>query len=262
MIETLRRLCQADTRIEAAMLYGSFVYDEADEFSDIDVILYFADHALKDIDQRAWAAQIRPIELFYVNEFGNRVAIFDNLIRAEFHFDPVSHMSNLDTMRGVVWFPSPEKVILLDRDGRLLPHLQQLNEKLERDTAATRELLGSEFLNWFLFGTNVLARGEYARAVEILHLVQDQLLRMARLDEHQTHHWMTPTRALEHEISAEVYARYVKTTPKLDKRVLWDAYLVAWQWGKSWIQAQGSHHNSLIDKLEKRLIQHAHLTED
>jgi lincosamide nucleotidyltransferase len=261
MIETLRRLCREDSRLEAAMLYGSFAYGEADEFSDIDVILYFSDDMLKDVDQRAWVAQIRPVEVFYVNEFGNRVAIFDNLVRAEFHFDPVSHMSNLDALRGVIWFPTDD-VILLDRHGKLAPHLQLLNEKPAHDTDATREHLSNEFFNWFLFGVNVLARGEYARAVEILHIVQDQLLRMARLDEHQTRHWMTPTRALEHEISTEVYTRYAQTHPTLDKRALWSAYRTAWQWGKSWIQKYGTNHDNLITKLEKHLTEHTPSTEN
>ncbi len=250
MLAVLRNLCQQDTRIEAAMLYGSFVYGEADEFSDLDVILYFADEALKDVDQRAWVAQIRPVELFYVNGFGSRVAIFDNLVRGEFHFDRVSNMHKLGDLHDEVWFPSPEKVIVLDRHGSLLPYLRRLNDKLERDTTEKRQYICDDFLNWFLFGMNVLARGEHARALEILQLVHDNVLHMARLDEQQTEHWITPTRALERELSIDAYARYAQCTAGLNKSALWNTYRAAWQWGKAWIQAQ--HPGTLLDKLETR----------
>src|SRR5215208_753732 len=54
MIERTRSLCQHDTRILAALQYGSFTVGEADEFSDIEFAFFCADDALPLIDQ-AWS---------------------------------------------------------------------------------------------------------------------------------------------------------------------------------------------------------------
>lgn len=251
MIDTLRRVCHEDARVEAAMLYGSFAYGEADEFSDLDVLLYFDDEALKDLDQQAWAAQIHPIALSYINDFGIRAIIFDNLVRGEFHFDPASTIPHLERFKGVLWFPS--SAILLDRDGKLAHHLQVLAEKPQRDTPKVRATLCNEFLNRFLFSINVLKRGELMRAVELLVGLNDLLLQMIRLDEKQTDHWITPTRAAETELSAAAYDRLIQCTAPCDKSALWEAYHAAWQLGKTWIDAQNQTYNALITKIDQRL---------
>jgi lincosamide nucleotidyltransferase len=85
MIERVRRVCQEDQRLTAAMMYGSFVQGEGDGLSDIAFILFFEDDALEDLDQEE---RILPDELYFVNEYGNGTVIFDNLVRGEFHFDP------------------------------------------------------------------------------------------------------------------------------------------------------------------------------
>ena len=46
MIERLRALCQEDERLEAAMLYGSFARQEADQFSDIDAMLVITSYSI------------------------------------------------------------------------------------------------------------------------------------------------------------------------------------------------------------------------
>ena len=126
MIERLRQICQQDERLIAAMLYGSFTRQEADKFSDIDIVLFFADESLAEINQPAWVSQIAPVELYYHNEFGNGVAIFTNLIRAEFHFDSASDMHKIESWQGNAWFPSLGDVVLVDRTGQLARHLQVL----------------------------------------------------------------------------------------------------------------------------------------
>jgi len=251
MIETLQRVCHEDARVEAAMLYGSFAYGEADEFSDLDVLLYFDDEALKALDQQAWAAQIHPIALSYINDFGIRAIIFDNLVRGEFHFDPASDIPKIERYRGIVWFPS--SAILLDRHGKLAHHLQVLIEKPQRDTPEVRATLCSDFLNRFLFSINVLKRSEVMRAVELLVGLNDLLLQMIRLDEKQTDHWITPTRAAETELSAAAYARLIQCTAPGNKSALWEAYRAAWQLGKTWIDTQNQMYNALITKFEQRL---------
>ncbi len=209
MIERLRQLCQADQRLVAAMLYGSFALDEADRYSDIDCLLYFQEASLPDIDQQAWLNQIAPLELYYHNEFGNGVAIFANLVRSEFHFDPVSKMQDLASLQGKITFPSLEAALLVDKSGQLAQHIQPLiGRPPDHNTPQEVQFLSDSFFNWMLFGLNVLARGEQARAWEILRLLQDYLLKMARLKEEITAHWISPTKAAELELSPQSYRRF------------------------------------------------------
>lgn len=250
-----------DERVVAAMLYGSFPQQEADEYSDIDCVLFFEDARLPEVDEEAWVAQIGPVDLFYVNEFGNRVAIFANLVRAEFHFDPASKMPVVETWRGMGSFPTVEAALLVDRSGRLAGHLQQLvDPPPERDTPDDVLFVCHSFLNWMLFGMNVLARGERARALELLTTVHDTLLRMARLEEGSTRHWISPTKALESELSPEAYAQFAACTATVEEASLKSAYAAAWRWGRRLMPAITAGHNvdlpqALIEKLEQRLAQ-------
>ena len=72
IIEKLRKVCQQDERLAAAMLYGSFTKGEGDEFSDVDVCLFFEDDALKKINPHQWVSQIAPVELYYINQYGSK----------------------------------------------------------------------------------------------------------------------------------------------------------------------------------------------
>lgn len=259
MVERLRRVCREDPRLVAAMLYGSIPMGEWDAFSDIDCILYFQDESLPVVDQRAWVAQIAPIELYYINEFGVGVAIFENLIRGEFHFDLASEMAKLEALRGTVWFPSVDAALLLDRTGELAQHLQGLvGAPPERNTPDTIRYLSHSFLNWTLFGGTVLARGERARALEILRLVHDNLLLMVRLKEGSTGHWIRPTGRLESEISVDAYTRFAACTATLENGSLEAAYASSWEWGKKLAGALAQEHsillpNGLIEKMDRRL---------
>lgn len=240
MIDRLRQICQADDRLVAAMLYGSFTREDADRFSDIDCMLYFDDSALPEIDQAAWVGQIAPVEMYYHNEYGIGVAIFANLVRAEFHFDPASEMAQLETLRGSVSFPSLEATLLLDRNGELAQHLRPLvGPPASHDTPEDAAFLVNSFMNWSLFGTHVRRRGELARALEILHLVHDYLLRMVRLLEGAGQHWITPTKALEAEISPAAYRRYQSCTAPLDGQALEQAYRSTWEWGSELMASLG-----------------------
>src|SRR5215212_4548308 len=82
MIEKTRELCYKDERLVAALMYGSFALGEGDRFSDIEFYLFFEDEATEGLEEQAWVAQIAPLALYYVNEFGNGSAIFENLVRA------------------------------------------------------------------------------------------------------------------------------------------------------------------------------------
>lgn len=257
MIQRLRQICQADSRLSAAMLYGSFATGEADRYSDIDCLLYFQEDSLADLDQKAWLSQIALLELYYHNEFGNGVAIFTNLVRGEFHFDPAGKTKELASLAGKISFPSLEAAILVDKSGQLAHHLRPLvGRPPERYTKKEVQFLSDSFFNWTLFGLHVLARGERARAWEILRLLQDYLLKMVRLQEEIIGHWITPTKAAERELSPQAYRRLVAASAGLDPQALWAAYRAAWSWGLELLPGllEGQDlelPHSLVEKIER-----------
>jgi lincosamide nucleotidyltransferase B/F len=118
MIEKTRELCYKDERLVAALMYGSFALGQGDRFSDIEFYLFFEDEASEGLEEEAWVAQIAPLALYYVNEFGNGTAIFENLVRGEFHFEAASNVGLVDAWE-VAWFPSLESAVLVDKSGEL-----------------------------------------------------------------------------------------------------------------------------------------------
>src|ERR687893_2171917 len=118
MIEKVRELCEHDERVMGALMYGSFALGQGDRFSDIEFYLFFQDRALDEVDEEAWVAQIAPVELYYVNEFGNGTAVFEDVVRGEFHFEAASNVGLVEEWE-VVWLPSLERAVLVDRDGEL-----------------------------------------------------------------------------------------------------------------------------------------------
>jgi lincosamide nucleotidyltransferase B/F len=119
MIERVRELCQQNERIVAAMLYGSFTRGEGDQFSDVEFVVFVSDAELSSFNQQDWVAQIAPLALYFADDLGHHTAIFGNLIRGEFHFEPASAIPKVATWQGNAWFPSQEAVILLDHTGEL-----------------------------------------------------------------------------------------------------------------------------------------------
>ena len=262
MIERVRHLCRLDERLAAAMMYGSFAQGEGDEFSDIEFILFFYDEVLGEVDQEEWVARIAPVELYFVNEYGNGTAIFESLIRGEFHFDRASDIEGIDeSWKETDWFPSLEAALVVDRTGELTRRLQGIvGPTPARNTPEQILFLRNCFVNWFLFGTNLLARGELARALDLLGIVQDQLLRMIRVSEGSTEHWVNPSKLLERDISEASYARYVACTANLDRGALWSAYLAVWTWGKDLMAALAEDQGvalptTLLDRIDRHFAQ-------
>jgi lincosamide nucleotidyltransferase len=262
MIERVRYLCRLDERLEAAMMYGSFAQFEGDEFSDIEFILFFYDEVLGDVNQEEWVTRIAPVELYFVNEYGNGTAIFENLIRGEFHFDRASDIQKIDeSWRETDWFPSLETALVLDRTGELTCRLRSIvGPTLAQGTPERIRFLCNCFINWFLFGSNLLARGELARALDLLGIVQDQLIRMIRISERSTEHWFNSSKLLEKDISEASYARFVACTANLNEEALWSAYLSAWYWGTELMSSLAEGHGvalpaALLDQLDQRLAQ-------
>jgi lincosamide nucleotidyltransferase B/F len=265
LIDRLRELSQADERVAAAMLYGSFALGRADAYSDIDSVLFFHRAALAGTDERAWVSQIAPLHVYYRNEFGNGVAIFTNLVRAEFHFYAVDEMgSQLAGWRGRAWFPSAEHVILVDKTGQLARHLEPLiGPPPRRDTPAELRRVADSYFNWYLFSLNLYARADdNPRALELLFLIQDDLLRMARVLEGQVNEWVTPTRRAERDLSAAAYERYRACTAPLEREALGRAYRAAWHWGSEMLRELAARHafdldEALLAKIGTRLERYA-----
>jgi lincosamide nucleotidyltransferase len=251
MIERTHRVCREDERLVAAMMYGSFAQGEGDEFSDIESILFFDDAALASLDRREWVSRISPVGLYFVNEYGNGTAIFDNLVRGEFHFDGFSEIATVvaEPMRDADWLPSLEDALVLDRTGDLTRRLQVIvGPPPERDTPGQTRFLCECFVNWFLFGSNLYARGELARSLDVLGLVRDRLVQMARVLDGSTTHWINSSKFLESEISAASYARYAACTARLDSDQLRDAYLSAWEWGRELMSSPADRYGEIFPR--------------
>lgn len=260
MIERTRRVCREDARLVAAMMYGSFAQNEGDEFSDIEFILFFEDATLADLDQAEWVSGISPVGLYFVNEYGNGTAIFENLIRGEFHFDAASGMETVvgESMRDADWLPSLEDTLILDRTGELTRRLRKIvGPPPERDTAEQVGFVCNCFVNWFVFGSNLFARGEFARSLDLLGIVRDRLVQMVRVLERSTVHWFNSSKFLEREISAPSYSRLVACTARLDRGEIRSAYLAVWGWGRELMSAISDRYDAvppeaLLERLDGR----------
>jgi len=263
MIGRTRRVCQEDERLVAAMMYGSFAQGEGDGFSDIEFILFFEDEKLDDLDQEEWVSRISPVRLYFVNEYGNGTAIFENLVRGEFHFDRASDIERVvgESMRDADWLPSLEDTLILDRTGELTPRLRKIvGPPPERDTPEQMRFVCDCFVNWFLFGANLFARGELARSHDLLGIVRDRLLQMVRLLEGSTLHWFNSSKFLEREVSETSYAHYAACTARLDRDELRLAYLSAWEWGRELMTSLGDRHGvaaptALLVRLDRRFAE-------
>lgn len=261
MIERTRRLCEDDERVTAALMYGSFARGEGDSFSDVEFVLFFADEHLPRLDKRLWAAQLAPLALFFADDSGHYTAIYDNLVRAEFHFYPASQIAIVSTWKDTDRFPTLDGPLLLDRTGELTLCLGELvGLPLERDTPEIVGSLTNNFINWMLFGVNVLARGELARALELLNIAQRALLKFVRLDEGRTAHWLTPSKSLEVDLFPQDYHRFQGCTACLTEEDLRRAYRQTWDWGGDLMRKLNARHGlsfpaGLVDRITEAFFQ-------
>jgi lincosamide nucleotidyltransferase len=238
LIQKVKDVAVQDERLEAVLLYGSFAYGEGDANSDIDFYLFFIDEALSGVDPKAWLTGIAPIDFHYHNEYGVDTVIFEDLIRGEFHFVKSSDIKLLDEWDG--WFPSIESCMVLDRTGELKRHLERLiRQPPARSNDGSAQLVVDNLVNWMVMGFNILERKEYARAYTFQALVHNYLLKLVRLVEGQTAHWINPGRRLEHEISKESYERYRKCTASFSPDDLARGFNTTWQWAHELIDVAG-----------------------
>ena len=258
MIEKVRELCEQDERVMGALMYGSFALGQGDRFSDIEFYLFFRDRALDEVDEEAWVAQIAPVELYYINEFGNGTAVFENLVRGEFHFEKASDINLVDAWQST-WFLSLDSAVVLDRDGELSRRVSRLvGHPPDLDTPQRALFLCCSLVNWTLMGSNLLKRGEHARALTFLALVHGHLLQAARLVEGKTDNWLSPSRRLEEDISVASYERFRTCTAALEAEQLVLAYWSTWDWSRELMAKLSARHafplpDSLLTKLNRYL---------
>lgn len=254
MIEKVRGICENDERVTAALMYGSFAIGQGDQYSDIEFYVFFRDGALEHVDRRDWVAQIQPVSLYYVNEFGNGTAIFDNLVRGEFHFEHTSRIGLVDAWE-VAWFPSLDSAVLVDKEGELSHCVSRLVRRPPSLDAPERaQALCQGLINWTLMGTNLVKRGEYARALALLGLIHEHLLRTVRLAERNTANWLSPARRLEEDVSTGSYVRFRGCTAALDAEQLTRAYRATWRWSRELMEELSTRHGlSLPTTLLARL---------
>jgi len=212
LIARARKVIRADERLGAALMYGSFAAGEGDAHSDIEFWLFFDPKRRPDVDPAAWCARIAPVNLLLLNEFGTHVALFPGPVRGEFHFATTADIPSVGCWpaRGA----AVEEMVVLDREGLLRPVLEALPEQpaTPTDPADIADLCG-RFANWLVLALHVTARGELLRAQDALAHATRHLLWMARLAEHNTTHWLTPSRAAEAELPAPTVAAVTEATP-------------------------------------------------
>ena len=161
--------------------------------------------------------------LFYP-EFGTQVAVFDNLIRGEFHFLPASQVNTVEGFVAAGYFPDVDSMLLYDGDGKLTEAAACLRGVQPAFGKAEAEEIVNNLLNYLLYGSNVLLRGEYARSLEVLFFAQRLYLQGIRLLENAAEHFINPNKNLEGEISEEAYRAYAGCTCGLDPAAISVAY--------------------------------------
>lgn len=243
LIIRVREICEADERLEAALMYGSFAAGAADIHSDLDFWLFFLPQRRREVDPRAWCAQVAPVLYLVRNEFGTDVAIFPGLVRGEFHF------ATTDDIRTVRTWPArgaaTDQMIMLDRRGRLRPALESLPEHVTAPSdGGHADSLCGRFANWLLLAHHVASRGETLRAWDALGHAHRHLLWMARLVEHRTQHWLTPSRRAEAELPAHVVTDLRRTTAAANPDEVREALRLAWRHGRRYWTELARRHDS------------------
>jgi lincosamide nucleotidyltransferase len=249
LIVHVKDKCIRDDRLDAALTYGSFTKGEGDRYSDIEFWLFFNDDQLDAIDQEQWINDVAPIHWSVINEYGTRVAFFkDHLIRGEFHFVSTRTMNQVQNWPAV----EPERastMIIVDHTN-LLQGFIEAGEPTVPSSPDQIERLCGQYLNWLLFGRNVLKRGDLAQAHMILGMLQGYLIWMARLQEGSTQHWQTQSKGLEHEVTEKAYHRFIEVTAPCEAQAVARAYRSAWSWGHELIdELQHKYHFSIPSDL-------------
>lgn len=225
LINAIKEKCENDSRISACMMYGSFTKGEGDQYSDVEFYIFLKNTSIEQFESSKWIRDIAPYDLLFFNEFGTEVAVFSNLIRGEFHFQPETEIEVIKMFKETGVFPDTESMFIYDRTGKLKACLDYLKgEGPERMTNDNVNFAFNNFVNAWLMGVNVLKRGEVARSLECLTYVQKYVLQLIRIRDKNVERWLNATKNLEDDLSEEAYGEYVSITSRLDKEELYHAY--------------------------------------
>lgn len=223
MIQKTKSLAETDKRISSIFMYGSFTKNEGDQYSDIEFYIFLKDKT--NFSATRWVSQIHPLVLFFTNEYGSEVAIFENFIRGEFHFLETEEMNVIKSWDGLVTFSDFEKMILVDKDGLLSDTLAKIeNKDPERATSESINWLSKSLINVLLTTSNLIKREEFAHAYQSLHTAQKYLLWLIRIETKNTEHWESPTKNLESDIDHSWYSDFQQVTCELDENKIKNAF--------------------------------------
>ena len=217
MIDKTKELANADNHISAVLMYGSFIKGEGDQYSDIEFYIFYN----QDFNHEEWVNQIHKTKVFFTNEFGTEVAIFENWIRGEFHFLPLENMNIIKSWENYLSFEYYKNMMLVDKDGKLAETLASIDKI--RPTHSSKENIDwicKSLLNNMLMTKGLIERGENAHAQQAFQYIQKYLLFLIRLESDADNHWESPTKKIEQEIPSEWYDIYTHCVPTLDEESL------------------------------------------
>lgn len=252
LIDKVRKVAIADERISAVIMYGSFTQGGGDEFSDIEFYIFLSEGYT--VERKEWIASVHPIELFFTNEFGTDVVVFDNLIRGEFHFHSIEEVEVVYSWQGFLDFTVLDKMNLVDKDGKLAEVLGNIKQiRPEWNTPDNVAFVADSMINNLIFTQNIIRRGEYARAEQNFFFLKKYVVLLIRLHLHSTEHWLDPMKDLEKDIPSEWLERYRQCVPSLEPESLRNSFnetvlLVSELFNKLNVPAQ---HKQILEKIMK-----------
>ena len=217
MINKTKSIAQQDENVSAVFMYGSFTKSEGDKYSDIEFYIFLKNK--ENFSSEKWVNQIHPVALYFTNEYGSEVAIFENMVRGEFHFLKTEEIEIIKSWDGIVEFSDFDQMNLTDKDGLLTKTLNQIKTKSpERITNENILWLSQSLLNVVLTTNNLIKREEFAHAHHSLSNVQKYLLWLIRARTNKTKHWESPTKSLETDIDTIWYSAYKTVTSDLNPK--------------------------------------------
>ncbi len=223
MIDKTKSIGQKDANVSAVFMYGSFTKNEGDQYSDIEFYIFLKNK--ENFSSEKWVSQIHPLALYFTNEYGSEVAIFDNMVRGEFHFLKTEEIEIIKSWEGMVAFSDFEQMNLIDKDGLLAKTFNQIKIKSpERTTNQNTTWLSESLFNVLLTTSNLIKRGEFAHAHQSLSNVQKYLLWLIRITADKTQHWESPTKSLEKDIDPTWYSAYEAVTSDLQPENILSAF--------------------------------------
>jgi len=226
IIEKIVQLAERDANVSAVLMYGSFTQNEGDEHSDVEFYVFLNDKS--GFNSRRWVNRIEKVSLFFTNEFGTEVAIFDSMVRGEFRFLPITEIGIIKTWEGFMSFEHVQSMKLVDKNGLLAEVLNSIEiTKPDHSESASIRWLAESLLNSLLWTKNLIRRGEQAHAAYAFSFVQKYFLQLVRIAENSTDHWEIPTKGLENDISTDWYGKYQCIVPTVDYDILADAFVFA-----------------------------------